>query len=279
LASEEPTERDIVIVGDSDVYLQAHGTRLIDAQGTSIGALIVLNDVTRLKTLETIRRDFVANVSHELKTPITSIKGFLETLEEGAINDPEHAGQFLKIIIRHTDRLSAIIEDLLSLSRIERDAEKGEIALEKTPIRDVFDSVKRAVRSRAKHHDITLEYEADESAVARINPTLLEQAVVNLVDNALKYSEPNSTVWIVSERRNSEVLIRVKDEGCGIPREHLARIFERFYRVDKARSRKVGGTGLGLAIVKHIANAHGGRVEVESSPGKGSTFSIRLPAV
>lgn len=277
LASEEPIERDIVVVGDPDIFLQVHGAKFGDAQGNIIGALAVLNDVTRLKTLEKIRRDFVANVSHELKTPITSIKGFLETLEEGAINDPEHAMHFLKIIMRHTERLNAIIEDLLSLSRIERDSEKGEIAKEKVPIRDVFDSVERAVKSRARDHDITLEYEVDDSLVARINPTLLEQAILNLVDNALKYSEPHSTVRIVSERNGSEILIRVKDQGCGIPKEHLGRIFERFYRVDKARSRKVGGTGLGLAIVKHIANAHGGRIEVESSPGQGSTFSIHLP--
>ncbi len=278
LSSEEPIERDIVVVGDPDIFLQVHGAKIGDAQGNSIGALVVLNDVTRLKTLEKIRRDFVANVSHELKTPITSIKGFLETLEEGAIKDPEHAEHFLKIIMRHTDRLSAIIEDLLSLSRIERDTEKGELTREDVPIREVFDSVERAVKRRARHHNITLEYEVDDSLVARINPTLLEQAIVNLVDNALKYSEPDSRVRIVSRANGSEILIRVTDQGCGIPKEHLARIFERFYRVDKARSRKVGGTGLGLAIVKHIANAHGGRIEVESSPGKGSTFSIYLPA-
>ncbi len=278
LASENPIERDIVVVGDSDIFLQAHGARLRDAQGNSIGALVVLNDVTRLKALQKIRRDFVANVSHELKTPITSIKGFLETLEEGAIDDPVNARHFLTIIMRHTDRLISIIEDLLSLSRIEQDTEKGGIVLEEVPIRDVFDSVDKEVRSRAKHHGITLDYEVDDSIVARINPLLLEQAIVNLVDNALKYSEPDSTVQIVSQRNGSEILISVKDRGSGIPKEHLARIFERFYRVDKARSRKVGGTGLGLAIVKHIANAHGGRVEVESSPGKGSTFSIHLPA-
>ncbi|MFH1115288.1 MAG: ATP-binding protein [Pseudomonadota bacterium] len=279
LASESHIERDIVIVGDSDRFLQAHGARLKDAQGNSIGALVVLNDVTRLRALQKIRRDFVANVSHELKTPITSIKGFLETLEEGAIDDAVNARHFLTIIMRHTDRLISIIEDLLSLSRIEQDTEKGGIVLEEVPIRDVMDSVDKEVGRRAGYRSIKLDYEVDGSLVARINPMLLEQAIVNLVDNALKYSEPDSTVRIVSEKNGSEVVISVKDQGCGIPKEHLTRIFERFYRVDKARSRKVGGTGLGLAIVKHIANAHGGRVDVESSPGKGSTFSIHLPAV
>jgi two-component system phosphate regulon sensor histidine kinase PhoR len=279
LGTEESIERDIVVVGDPDIFLQAHGTRLKDAQGKSMGALVVLNDVTRLITLEKIRRDFVANVSHELKTPITSIKGFLETLKEGAMNDPDNAERFLDIIIRHTDRLSAIIEDLLSLSRIERDSEKGEVAIADRPLQEVFDSVEKSLRSKAKHKNITLEFDLDDSLVAETNPTLLEQAIVNLVDNALKYSEPGSSVRIVSEKNDHEVIIRVQDQGCGIPREHLKRIFERFYRVDKARSRKVGGTGLGLAIVKHIANAHGGRIEVESSPGQGSTFSIHLPAV
>lgn len=277
LAGDRSIERDIVLVGDPDVFLQAHGAKLKDAHGRSIGALVVLNDITRLKTLEQIRRDFVANVSHELKTPITSITGFLETLKEGAIHDPDNAERFLDIIVRHTDRLSAIIEDLLSLSRIERDSEMGEMAIEEGPIQGVFDSVERAVRNRAKHKQIHLEFDLDHSVTARINPTLLEQAIVNLVDNSLKYSEPKSTIRIVSEQNAEEITIRVEDEGCGIPKEHLKRIFERFYRVDKARSRKVGGTGLGLAIVKHIAQAHGGHVEVESSPGSGSTFSIHLP--
>ena len=277
LNSDESIERDLVLVGDTDVFLQVNGVRLKDADGRSIGALVVLDDVTRLKTLEKIRRDFVANVSHELKTPVTSIKGFLETLKEGAIRDPENAERFLDIIMRHTDRLSAIIEDLLSLSRIEQNTEKGEVAIEERPIQDVFDSVERAVRSRAEDKKIKLEFALDDSIVAVINRTLLEQAIVNLVDNALKYSEPDSTIRIVSEQSAEQITIRVEDQGCGIPKEHLARIFERFYRVDKARSRKVGGTGLGLAIVKHIAQAHGGSVEVESSPGRGSTFSIHLP--
>jgi two-component system phosphate regulon sensor histidine kinase PhoR len=230
-----------------------------------------------LKALENIRRDFVANVSHELKTPITSIKGFLETLREGALKDPEHAERFLDIIIKHTDRLTAIVDDLLSLSRIERDAEKGEIALQDRRIAEVLDAVGKACRKRAQLKNIKLECEADDTIVAQINATLLEQAIVNLVDNAVKYSEPDQTVIVRAEKIGEEVVIKVVDEGCGIPRDHLERIFERFYRVDKARSRKVGGTGLGLAIVKHIVSAHGGRITVESSLGKGSTFSIYLP--
>lgn len=278
LLREEPLEGDIVILGDPEKFLQAHSAILRDVNGNTVSALVVLNDVTRLKALENIRRDFVANVSHELKTPITSIKGFLETLREGALKDPEHAERFLDIIIKHTDRLTAIVDDLLSLSRIERDAEKGEIALEDRRIAEVLDAVGKACRKRAQLKNINLECEADNAIVAKVNATLLEQAIVNLVDNAVKYSEPDQTVIVRAERTDGEVVIKVVDEGCGIPRDHLERIFERFYRVDKARSRKVGGTGLGLAIVKHIISAHGGRITVESSLGRGSTFSIYLPA-
>ncbi|MBI5251949.1 MAG: PAS domain-containing protein [Desulfomonile tiedjei] len=278
LVCADPLEGDIVIIGDPDIFLQARGATLRDDQGRVTSALIVLNDVTRLKTLEMIRRDFVANVSHELKTPITSIKGFLETLKEGAIKDPENAERFLDISIRHTDRLNAIIEDLLSLSRIERDAERGEVALESRPVNEVLDAVAKACGEKARGKTINLEFRVKDGIVADINPTLLEQALVNLVDNAVKYSEPGKTVVVTAEDHPGEVVIKVKDQGCGISKDHITRIFERFYRVDKARSRKVGGTGLGLAIVKHIVHAHGGRILVESSPAKGSVFSIHLPS-
>jgi two-component system, OmpR family, phosphate regulon sensor histidine kinase PhoR len=278
LSREESLEGDIVILSDPEQFLQAHSAILRDADGNTVSALVVLNDVTRLKALENIRRDFVANVSHELKTPITSIKGFLETLREGALKEPEHAERFLDIIIKHTDRLTAIVDDLLSLSRVESDAEKGEIALEDQPVAGVLDAVGRACRKRAQLKNIKLEFETADGIAVKINATLLEQAIVNLVDNAIKYSEPGQTVLVRTEKTPEEVTIKVVDEGSGIPRDQLERIFERFYRVDKARSRKVGGTGLGLAIVKHIVSAHGGRITVESSVGRGSTFSIYLPA-
>jgi two-component system, OmpR family, phosphate regulon sensor histidine kinase PhoR len=278
LAGEEPLEGDIVFMGDPERFLQAHGAILRDEQSRGIGAVVVLNDITRLKTLENIRRDFVANVSHELKTPITSIKGFLETLKEGAIHDPETADRFLDIILKHTERLNWIIEDLLSLSRIERDGEKGGIPLESGPLKDVLEAVVKECAPKAQSKDIELVCSCPADITAKINPTLLEQAIANLVDNAVKYSDPGKNVIIESIKTPSEVTIRVTDQGCGIPRDHLTRVFERFYRVDKARSRKVGGTGLGLAIVKHIVNAHGGTITVESSPRKGSVFSIHLPA-
>jgi two-component system, OmpR family, phosphate regulon sensor histidine kinase PhoR len=277
LSSTESLEGEIMFIGDPEKHLQAHGAALMDEQNNKIGVLVVFNDVTRLKTLENVRRDFVANVSHELKTPITSIKGFLETLKEGAVNDPENAERFLDIIIKHTDRLNSIIDDLLTLSRIERDTEKGEIALEPGHIETVIASVAKSCELKAKLKEIDLRYETDDGMTAMINPVLLEQALVNLVDNAIKYSDRGRTVRIEARKVGPEAVIRVIDQGCGIPKEHLTRIFERFYRVDKARSRKVGGTGLGLSIVKHIANAHHGRIMVESSPTSGSVFTLYVP--
>lgn len=278
LSGTEPVERDVVFIGKPDRYIQAHGTTLHDARGEKTGALLVFNDVTRLKALENVRRDFVANASHELKTPLTTIKGFLETLKDGALDDPDSARRFLDIIIRNTNRLTSITEDILSLSRIERQEEHGEIQLEKTELRPLLESAVKACEEKAYEKRISVELTCDEHLTSKINPTLLEQAVVNLIDNAVKYSGPGTTVTVTAARDGNEVAISVEDQGRGIEKEHLERIFERFYRVDKARSRQEGGTGLGLAIVKHIAKAHQGQVDVESYPGQGSTFTIRLSA-
>jgi two-component system phosphate regulon sensor histidine kinase PhoR len=279
LSSEESFERDIVLYSDGELILNGHGTTLSDSDGNRVGALVVLNDVTRLKRLESIRREFVANVSHEIKTPITAIKGFVETLQDGAMESPEDAGRFLGIIEKHVDRLDTIIEDLLSLSRIERDVERDEIILHEGHIRDVLQAAIQLCEVKAAPKDIRMELSCDEDLRAKIDAPLLEQAVVNLLDNAIKYSDVGSAIWVESTRTAAEIIINVRDKGRGIARDHLPRVFERFYRVDKARSRELGGTGLGLAIVKHIAQAHGGRVDVESSPGKGSTFSLYLPGV
>lgn len=277
LVSNDAVDGDVVLHIGGDRVLQAHGTALRDAQGHSVGAVIVLNDVTRLRRLESLRRDFVANVSHELKTPITSIKGFVETLLDGALANPKDAERFLRIIAKQADRLNAIIEDLLSLSKIEQEAEAAEIVLEEGRIKDVLDAAMHDCNSRSAERNIAVRLECDPHLTARINPRLLEQAVANLLDNAIKYSEPGQEVKIVAAGNPSEANISVSDQGCGIAAEHLPRVFERFYRVDKARSRKAGGTGLGLAIVKHIVHAHGGKITVESTPGHGSTFSIHLP--
>jgi two-component system phosphate regulon sensor histidine kinase PhoR len=272
----EPVEDDVVLRGDRDRTLRLRGTALRDVSGEG-GAVIVLNDVTDVQRLESVRRDFVANVSHELKTPVASIKGFVETLLDGAADDPAANRRFLEIVARQADRLAAIIDDLLSLSRIEQSEGKGNLPLEPTRLADVIAAVIADCGPRAADRSIRLETRCAEGLVADVNPPLLEQALINLVDNAIKYSDPGAGVWIAVEQADAGLVVRVSDEGCGIEAEHLPRLFERFYRVDKARSRKLGGTGLGLSIVKHIVQAHGGTVAVESEPGVGSTFTIRLP--
>jgi two-component system phosphate regulon sensor histidine kinase PhoR len=273
----EPVEDDVVLRGDRDRTLRLRGTALRDVSGEG-GAVIVLNDVTDVQRLESVRRDFVANVSHELKTPVASIKGFVETLLDGAADDPAANRRFLEIVARQADRLAAIIDDLLSLSRIEQSEGKGNLPLEPTRLADVIAAVIADCGPRAADRSIRLETRCAEGLVADVNPPLLEQALINLVDNAIKYSDPGAGVWIAVEQADAGLVVRVSDEGCGIEAEHLPRLFERFYRVDRARSRQLGGTGLGLAIVKHIVLAHGGTIGVESQPGVGTTFTMRLPA-
>lgn len=277
LNSAKPKESEFGNLSQSGRILQVHGSVLRDAQGKGIGAVVVFNDVTRLRRLEQVRRDFVANVSHELRTPITSIKGFVETLLDGAINNTEEARRFLEIVAKQSDRLNAILGDLLTLSHIEEGEEKKSIDVEVTGIRDTLESAMQLCSKKASAKNIQIHLDCDNAITACINPPLLEQAVTNLIDNAIKYSPADSDVIIRADKQE-EVMIQVEDHGCGVAAEHLPRLFERFYRADKARSRALGGTGLGLSIVNHVITAHGGRVTVESTPDVGSTFSIYLPA-
>jgi two-component system phosphate regulon sensor histidine kinase PhoR len=277
LASDRPVEDDVVLRSDEERILQARGTSLRDGRGRTVGAVIVLNDVTHLRRLENIRRDFVANVSHELKTPITSIKGFVETLLDGALHSPEDSQRFLRIVAKQADRLNAIIEDLLCLAKIEQADTAANVVLQQCRLRDVLQAALDECGPKAAERHIAVRLAGDAELLAEVSPALLEQAVMNLLDNAIKYSEAESEVVVETACLPEEILIHVRDQGCGIEEEHLDRLFERFYRVDKARSRKLGGTGLGLSIVKHIVNVHGGKVTVESSPGQGSTFTIHLP--
>jgi two-component system phosphate regulon sensor histidine kinase PhoR len=277
LASPSPVDEDLRCYGPEERWLSAHGTALTDAQDSRIGALVVLHDTTRLRHLENVRRDFVANVSHELRTPITSIKGFVETLLDDGLEDPARALRFLGIVLRQVNRLDAIIQDLLLLSRIERGAEDQMIERGSESLREVLQSAAEMCQRKADGKSVCLRVDCPEDLLGRINGPLVEQAVMNLVDNAVKYSEAGSAVQIEGGRENGNLVIRVRDKGCGIAPQHQPRLFERFYRVDKARSRELGGTGLGLAIVKHIVAAHQGSVAVESVPGQGSTFTLRLP--
>ena len=277
LQKSDSIREDIPIrTGDGDRVLNARSTSLMDSRGGRIGILLVMEDVTRIRELENMRRDFVANVSHEIKTPITAIKGFVETLTDSAMETGD-ARRFLGIIQKHTHRLEAIIDDLLSLSRIERESEDTEIIREKSNIGEVLESAVQLCRVKTGARGVQVKVDCPQNLTVAANAHLLEQALVNLLDNAIRYSPAGEEI-LLKARSDGEVLeISVSDNGCGIAPEHIPRLFERFYRVDKGRSRSNGGTGLGLAIVKHIVQVHRGEITVCSDPGKGSTFTIRLP--
>ncbi len=264
---------------DRNRRLVLNALPLHDLAEREIGILLVINDVTQLRRLEQVRSDFVANVSHELMTPVTSIKGFIETmLEEGDTQDPEGQRRFLEIVLRQSNRMHSIINDLLALSRLEESSEEETRARwENAALCSLVEDSIQICAQKAEECDIEISLECQNSLHVSVNPALIEQALSNLIDNAIKYSPEDTRVEIRCEEADGMAKISVQDQGCGIAREHLPRIFERFYRVDKARSRKVGGTGLGLSIVKHIAHIHGGTVDVQSRPGAGSTFSIYLP--
>jgi two-component system, OmpR family, phosphate regulon sensor histidine kinase PhoR len=275
--SRTPLAEDITVFRNGECILNVKSAPLLDVGPEPIGMLVVFSDVTQLRRLEDMRRDFVANVSHEIKTPLTAIKGFVETLHHNIVETPEEAERFLGIISKHVDRLNTIVEDLLMLARIENEGERGDIKREKTRLRDIFQNAVQICRPQAGEKRIEIELVGDEGLTAMVDPVLLEQAVVNLLDNAVKYSDHEKIVRILARTMDREIQIQVQDHGIGIEKKHLPRLFERFYRVDKARSRSLGGTGLGLAIVKHIAQAHGGHVTVESRLGEGSLFTIHLP--
>ncbi len=272
---DEPVERSVTLYRDEPRIIQVHGSTLRSTTDPRPGTLLVLHDITQIKRLEDIRKDFVANVSHELKTPVTTIKGFVETLLDGTHHEPDQMHRFLEIVMQNANRLNAIIEDLLSLSRLEHS--EGEIPRNRTDLRFIVRRVADACVRAAAEKEITVEHHSEGYCEAEVSASLIEQALVNLIDNAIKYGDHGTAVTITLRGEPKRVSIAVSDNGPGIVPTALPRIFERFYRVDRARSRAMGGTGLGLAIVKHIALAHGGTVEVDSTVGLGSTFTIVLP--
>jgi two-component system, OmpR family, phosphate regulon sensor histidine kinase PhoR len=261
---------------DKEVTVHFQGSSLQKASGETIGAVIVLHDVTDIRKLENLRREFVANVSHELRTPLTSIKGFVETLIDEQ-QSAEDRARFLNIIQKHVDRLNSILEDLLMLATLEKDEKDENLELAFCKVDSIIENVKELCQSKSQQKKITVISENLSSAVVRCSQQLIEQALLNLVDNAIKYSPVNSEIFIRCFDENGFVKISVTDKGQGINKIHFNKIFERFYRIDKSRSRKEGGTGLGLAIVKHIMNLHKGTAAVESEEGKGSTFTLVLP--
>jgi two-component system phosphate regulon sensor histidine kinase PhoR len=277
LSDSGTSESEVLIPGVPARHVQLHGTPLVEPNGRRIGGLVVINDITRQKRLEQVRSDFVANVSHELKTPITALKGCVDTLSDDTPPPADDVPRFTSMMSRHVGRLEAIVEDLLSLSRIEFETTQGDLEMNRVSIADVLQHVANTFSRPAQAKHLVLKIECPDDLEAPINAPLLEQAVGNLVQNAIRYSEDGTRIRLTGERADNQALIRVIDQGPGIDDRHLSRIFERFYRVDKARSRAFGGTGLGLSIVKHIALAHHGNVTVESVVGQGSTFTLHLP--
>ncbi len=240
------------------------------------GHIIILEDITFLKKLETMRRDFVANVSHELKTPITTIRGFIETIQENHITDPQTLERFYSIIYDESDRLSRLVNDILVLSQLENKGgfdRKFEILELNAEVKQIFDILKFSAEAK----EITFLLTAEKPLKLELVADEFRQMMINLIDNAIKYSEPGKPVEVVLAENEEQVIIKVIDQGYGIPEKDVERIFERFYRVDKSRSKEKGGTGLGLAIVKHIVYNNGGTIKVDSHIGEGTEFVIELP--
>ena len=276
VVSGSPISADIEMTLNTEKVLRCHGTALKGVDGANAGTVFVLDDVTHLKLLENIRRDFAVNVSHEIKTPLTAIKGFVETLIEMGGHEEESL-RFLSILEKNVRRLERIIEDLVDLSRIENEEDGSHITLTEESIKPVIERAMAGVAGKAGIKEIALKSVCDADLMAQINPQLLERALSNLIVNAVTYSDRGKSVVISAGLERGRLAIRVKDHGVGIEKKHQARIFERFYRVDEARSRDTGGTGLGLALVKHIVKVHGGEISLRSELGKGSEFTIRLP--
>tara|TARA_Y100001970_G_scaffold278977_1_gene385510 strand:- start:46 stop:1314 length:1269 start_codon:yes stop_codon:yes gene_type:complete len=275
LKEDEPIDTEIDLEGQTIIRLQGAPLKSMDEK---IGALLVLNDVTRLRKLERHRKDFVGNVSHELRTPLTAILGFVETITEGKVDDIETQNRFISIIQKQANRLYAIIEDLLDLSRIEKEAE-GEghrIEMNDQAVKNMIELALLTCEPKAKKKNINLNVDCPDLLEGKFNSLLMVRALSNLIDNAIKYGPEHSQVKVSAFKEGEKVVFSVKDLGPGIDEKHHERLFERFYSVDKARSKELGGSGIGLAIVKHIALAHGGQVKVQSSPGMGSTFSLHL---
>lgn len=274
LTAQKILSKELDIVWPVRRTFQINAAPIFEA-GAVMGCLLVIHDITEIRRLETMRSDFVANVSHELKTPLTSIKGFVETLRDGAIDDRENARHFLEIIADHTERLNSLINDLLDLSYLE--SEKARLTKEDVPLAALAGQVVSGFQAQAKPKAITILNEIDAGARVRADRAKLEQVLTNLIDNAIKFNKEKGSIRIYSANEGQNLKVTIEDTGAGIPAKDLPRIFERFYRVDKARSRELGGTGLGLAIVKHIIELHNGSVGLDSAEGHGSSFWFTLP--
>lgn len=276
LATSKSIETEIKLYPSSRRTIAVTSSPLEDENSETIGAVIVLRDVTELRRLESMRKEFVANVSHELRTPLTSIKGFVETILNGKTNDAALVERFLTIVNGETDRMITLINDLLDLTKIEN--RKQKLIFEPVNIRKIFEDTITVLSSKAEQKEIVVENKLDDIIVLG-DPKLLRQVSVNLIDNAIKYNKEGGRVWVDAAVEDGTACISVNDTGFGIPSDHLDRIFERFYRVDKGRSRHQGGTGLGLSIVKHIIDRHNGKIWAESEFGEGTRVKFTLKLV
>jgi two-component system, OmpR family, phosphate regulon sensor histidine kinase PhoR len=274
-AEKQVVEHELRLPGLSDRWLQINAAAIADANGERRGTLLVFHDLTRLKQLERTRQEFVANVSHELRTPLSLIRGYVETLLDGAKDNPEVATKFLQTIQRNSERLQFLIEDLLTISELE--SGRVQMNLQPTALRPLVDKVLGELGDRARTKAMSLKNDLPD-VIVQADAERLQQVFGNLVDNAIKYGRNEGSVVIGGQAADGGGFeVFVQDDGPGIPAEALERVFERFYRVDKGRSREQGGTGLGLAIVKHIVQGHGGKVWAKSEPGKGAAFFFTLP--
>lgn len=276
LLSWKPARKEISLIYPQERIMETHAAPIFGVRGEPHGVVVVLYDISEIKHLERVRAEFVANVSHELKTPVTAVKGFAETLLAGALYNYRAAEEFVNIINEEAERLSRLIHDLLELSKIESKGFRLRIELLEldAEIKRIVDKLKPQFLKKG----LTLTTDLpSEPVIVKADRDQIEQVLLNLLDNSLKYTPGGGHVEVSLRKDRDDVIVAVKDTGIGIPKEDRPRIFERFYRVDKARSRKLGGTGLGLSIVKHIIEAHRGRVWVESEPGEGSQFYFSLP--
>ena len=259
-----------------DRHIEVSAVPIKKSSSEIIGAVVLFHDITELKRVDQMRRDFVANVSHELRTPLSILSGYLEMLLDNPKISRDELARILPVMQRHSARLALLVDDLLSLAQLESPGARLDLAM--VNLRELFNNVALDWKEKlaAKGLRVVVEVDADAATLCA-DETRLQEVLHNLLENALKYSRPNGQIWLQAKRRHSEVVLSVKDEGIGIGKEDLPRIFERFFRADKARSRELGGTGLGLAIVKHIAQLHGGYVEAESELGRGAVIRVILP--
>ena len=271
-----PETLEINPVGKENLVVEVNGAPFSASKNNPLGVVLVFHDVTRVKQLENTRQEFVANVSHELRTPLHLIKGAAETLAQGAKDNPESTSRFLQMILKHTDRLTFLIEDLLTISKLE----SGQVLMnfQRQPVAPIAQRVLEDLQEKARERAITLRNEIPLQLQSHIDSDRIQQVFLNLMDNAIHYGAPGG--WVLAtglEQPDGTVLLAIEDNGPGIPSEAHERVFERFFRLNRARSREHGGTGLGLSIVKHIVQAHGGQVWVESPPEKGARFCFKLP--